>query len=94
MNDSTPGEPGPEEIWQQPAAALLGRLATTVAGLTGAEARKRLVTHGPNDAAALKQTPLWLQFHMQRSTTTNCLRTPTPQRASSSESGTTRVVSM
>ena len=62
MNDSTHGEPGPEEIWQQPAAALLSRLATTIAGLTGAEARSRLAAYGPNDAAAVKQTPLWLQF--------------------------------
>jgi len=56
------GELGPEEIWREPAARLLTWLASSVAGLGTAEVRSRLATYGPNDAAAVKRTPLWLQF--------------------------------
>jgi Mg2+-importing ATPase len=56
------GEPSPEEIWKEPAARLLVRLATTPAGLATAQARLRLSTYGPNDAATVKRSPLWLQF--------------------------------
>jgi Mg2+-importing ATPase len=56
------GEVGPEEIWQEPVERLLRRLATTPAGLDAAEAQSRLATHGPNDPAAVKPSPLWLQF--------------------------------
>ena len=41
---------------------LLIRLATTSAGLDTAEAKSRLTTFGPNDAATVKRSPLWLQF--------------------------------
>jgi Mg2+-importing ATPase len=56
------GELGPEEIWREPAARLLARLASSVAGLGAAEVRSRLATYGPNDAATVKRSPLWLQF--------------------------------
>src|SRR5271165_3961788 len=56
------GEPEPEQVWQEPADRLLVRLQTKPAGLSSAEARSRLATYGPNDAATAKRTPLWLQF--------------------------------
>jgi magnesium-transporting ATPase (P-type) len=55
-------ELGPEEIWQLPADRLLLRLATTQAGVATADVRSRLATFGPNDAATVKHSPLWLQF--------------------------------
>ncbi len=55
-------ERGPEDIWRTPVAGLLTQLAATASGLTAAEARSRLSIHGPNDAAAGKRSPLWLQF--------------------------------
>ena len=60
--DHADGELGPEEIWQEPADRLLIRLGTTPAGLAAAEAQSRLTTYGPNDAATVKRSPLWLQF--------------------------------
>ena len=36
--------------------------ATTPAGLDTAEVQSRLTTYGPNDAATVKRSPLWLQF--------------------------------
>jgi Mg2+-importing ATPase len=54
-------ELGPE-IWKGPADRLLKRLATTPGGLDTAEVQKRLATYGPNDAATVKRSPLWLQF--------------------------------
>src|SRR5690242_5493893 len=56
------GELDPEEIWTAPIDRLLTRLATTGAGLTTAEVQSRLTRHGPNTAAAVKRSPLWLQF--------------------------------
>ena len=56
------GEPGPEQIWQEPTDRLLVRLKTDAAGLDSAEVRSRLATYGPNDAATVKRSPLWLQF--------------------------------
>jgi Mg2+-importing ATPase len=56
------GELGPEEIWSERTDRLLERLATTPAGLNSAEVRSRLRTYGPNDAATVKRSPLWLQF--------------------------------
>jgi P-type Mg2+ transporter len=56
------GEPGPEEVWQEPLDRLLIRLATTQAGLASTEVQSRLATYGPNDAATVKRSPLWLQF--------------------------------
>src|SRR5689334_17328938 len=56
------GEPGPEQVWQEPVDRLLARLRTKAAGLTTAEAQSRLATYGPNDAATVKRRPLWLQF--------------------------------
>ena len=38
------------------------RLATTRAGLTTAEVQSQLTRYGPNTAAAVKRSPLWLQF--------------------------------
>ena len=55
-------ELGPDEIWQEPLSRLLARLATTSAGLKTAEAQSRLAIYGPNDAATVKRSPLWLQF--------------------------------
>ncbi len=60
--DAANGELGPEEIWKEPVKRLLIRLATTSAGLDNAEAKSRLTTFGPNDAATVKRSPLWLQF--------------------------------
>ena len=51
-----------EDIWRDPLERLLARLAATPAGLSAAEARARLATYGPNDAATVKRSPLWLQF--------------------------------
>ena len=56
------GELGPEDIWQEPSARLLLRLATTPAGLDTAQTQSRLANYGPNDAATVKRSPLWLQF--------------------------------
>ena len=55
-------EPGAEEIWKEPVDRLLAELATTAAGLDAAEVQSRLNTFGPNDAAVVKRSPLWLQF--------------------------------
>ena len=52
----------PEEVWKLPAEQILGRLATTPAGLSTAEAQSRLTAYGPNDTADTKRSPLWLQF--------------------------------
>ena len=60
--DPAKGELGPDEIWKEPATRLLLRLATTPAGLDTAQVRLRLATYGPNDAATVKRSPLWLQF--------------------------------
>jgi Mg2+-importing ATPase len=59
---STSGELRSDDIWKVPLANLLTRLATTPIGLEGAEAKSRSAIYGPNDAAAIKRTPLWLQF--------------------------------
>jgi P-type Mg2+ transporter len=50
------------EFWKEPADKLLVRLATTLAGLATTEVQSRLTTYGPNDAATVKPSPLWLQF--------------------------------
>ena len=60
--NSANGELTPENIWKEPADQLLGRLATTRAGLDAAEAQSRLATYGLNAAAIAKRSPLWLQF--------------------------------
>jgi P-type Mg2+ transporter len=60
--DPAIGELGAEEIWKQPVDRILGRLATTAAGLEATEVQSRLKTFGPNDAAVVKRSPLWLQF--------------------------------
>ena len=51
-----------EDVWKESIEQLLGRLAATPVGLDTAEAQSRLATYGPNDAAAVKHSPLWLQF--------------------------------
>src|SRR5690348_18153659 len=56
------GDLTPENIWKEPLDRLLARLATTAAGLDSAEAQSRLTSYGPNDAATVRQSPLWLQF--------------------------------
>jgi P-type Mg2+ transporter len=53
---------GAEEVWQEPVERILARLATSATGLDATEAQSRLETFGPNDAAVVKQSPLWLQF--------------------------------
>src|ERR1700735_1831227 len=53
---------GAEEVWQQPVDRILARLAAGAGGLDAGEAQSRLETFGPNDAAVVKQSPLWLQF--------------------------------
>ena len=58
----TNGEIGTEEIWTEPIDRLLTRLATTGAGLTTMEVQSRLTRYGPNTAAAVRHSPLWLQF--------------------------------
>ena len=55
-------ELGAEDVWKEPVDRILVRLATTPAGLNATEAQSRLVTYGPNDAATVKRSPLWLQF--------------------------------
>lgn len=52
----------PEEIWTTPVVQILARLETTPAGLDSASVQARLKLYGPNDAATVKRTPLWLQF--------------------------------
>ena len=59
--DAASGELGPEEIWREPIDRLLRRLATTEAGLDE-QRRNRGWPSGPNDAATVKRSPLWLQF--------------------------------
>jgi len=61
MNSAT-DELGAEEIWREPVDRILARLVTTAAGLSTPEAQSRLKTFGPNDAAIVKRSPLWLQF--------------------------------
>ena len=56
------GEIGPEQIWQEPVNRLLKRLATNPSGLHAAEAQSRFAAYGPNTAATVKRSPLWLQF--------------------------------
>jgi Mg2+-importing ATPase len=56
------GEPGPEEIWQEPASRLLARLKTKAGGLTAGEAKSRLASYGANDASDVKSVPHWRQF--------------------------------
>jgi Mg2+-importing ATPase len=51
-----------EDVWREPVDQLLGRLRTTLKGLEAADAKSRIETYGPNDAATVKRTPLWLQF--------------------------------
>src|SRR5438552_17098734 len=51
-----------DDVWKESIEQLLGRLAATPVGLDTAEAQSRLATYGPNDAAIVKHSPLWLQF--------------------------------
>ena len=55
-------EPAAEIVWRETAAGLLTLLETQPAGLSSAEARLRLARFGPNDAANVKRTPLWMRF--------------------------------
>jgi Mg2+-importing ATPase len=56
------GELGADEIWKEPAGRILTRLATSATGLEATEVQSRLQAFGPNDAAVVKRSPLWLQF--------------------------------
>ncbi len=60
--DPTGNELGAEDVWKLPASQLLARLKTTPAGLSAADVQSRLTACGPNDAATVKRSPLWLQF--------------------------------
>ncbi len=60
--DSVRREIEPAAIWSDPLDRLLSRLGTTRAGLGSSDARSRLALYGPNDAAAAKRMPPWLQF--------------------------------
>jgi Mg2+-importing ATPase len=51
-----------DELWKVPLNNILARLAATSSGLSSSEATTRLAVHGPNDAATVKRSPLWLQF--------------------------------
>ena len=51
-----------EEVWTVPVEQILKRLKTTPAGLDSVSVQARLKLYGPNDAATVKKTPLWLQF--------------------------------
>jgi Mg2+-importing ATPase len=51
-----------QELWQEPSARLLARLAATASGLTSREAQSRLGLYGPNEAATVQRSPLSLQF--------------------------------
>ena len=55
-------EPSTEDVWKESIEQLLGRLAASPVGLDTAEAQSRLATYGPNDAATVKRSPLWLRF--------------------------------
>ncbi len=52
----------PDELWREASAQLLSRLRSSASGLTSPEALSRLRRYGPNDAAAVKATPLLQQF--------------------------------
>jgi len=56
------GEPGREQVWQEPADRLLMMLKAKTSGLETAEVQSRLMQYGANDAATVKRSPLWLQF--------------------------------
>ena len=58
---STSGDLGPDEMRKEPADRILARLETTAAGLNATEVQSRLQAYGPNDAAAVKHAPLWVQ---------------------------------
>ena len=60
--DPANGELSSEDIWKEPIDQLLRRLAATSAGLDTASVQSRLKTHGPNAAATIRRSPLWLQF--------------------------------
>ena len=60
--DPATGDLGPDEIWKEPADRILRRLGTTASGLDAAEVQARLAAYGPNDAATVTRSPLWLQF--------------------------------
>lgn len=51
-----------DDISAEPLDVLMAGLGTTSAGLTSAEAARRLSLYGPNDPAATRRTPAWLQF--------------------------------
>ena len=51
-----------DDIWKLSADRLLASLGAGLQGLSENDARARLKTYGPNTAATVKSTPLWLQF--------------------------------
>jgi len=56
------GALGPEDIWKLPEDVLLARLGTSAEGLADTQVQARRALYGPNEAAAAKRSPLWLQF--------------------------------
>ena len=69
MTDQTLGDLPPEALpdtaHARPAAEVLAALASTPAGLTGAEAAARLARHGPNLLPREKPRPAILRFLLQ-----------------------------
>ena len=59
---SATDEIAPEAIWKDPPQRLLARLVSSPEGLSATEADSRLAIFGPNDAATVRRSPLWLQF--------------------------------
>src|ERR1051326_3196242 len=57
-----PNRADSNELWAEPLDRVMARLGTSVAGLLNSEAARRLALHGPNDPAATRRTPPWLQF--------------------------------
>jgi Mg2+-importing ATPase len=62
VSTKTTNEIGPDELWKEPLTDILASLKATSSGLSGAEATARFAIYGPNDAATVKRSPLWLQF--------------------------------
>jgi Mg2+-importing ATPase len=48
--------------WNLPLPRLLAELGTTLSGLSGEDAARRLAKYGPNDALAHRRPPLWRQL--------------------------------
>ncbi len=49
-------------FWNEPIASLFAELRSRPEGLSASEAARRLLEHGPNDAAAARRAPAWLRL--------------------------------